>query len=74
MEATTRLTQGDKELLTIEGGHRESKESWLTVLKDLKNRGLTKAPKLAVGGGALGFWGALTEVYGKTRHLSLIHI
>lgn len=60
--------RGDKQLLTIEGGHRESKESWLTVLKDLKNRGLTKAPKLAVGDGALGFWGALSEVYGKTRH------
>ncbi len=60
--------RGNKELLTIEGGHRESKESWLTVLKDLKNRGLIKAPQLAVGDGALGFWGALTEVYGKTRH------
>lgn len=60
--------RGDKELLTIEGGHRESKESWLTVLNDMKNRGLTKAPKLAVGDGALGFWGALSEVYGKTRH------
>ena len=60
--------QGEKELLTIEAGHRESKESWLMVLQDLKNRGLKKAPKLAVGDGALGFWGALTEVYGKTRH------
>lgn len=60
--------KGEKELLTIEGGHRESKESWLTVLQDLKNRGLKKAPKLAVGDGALGFWGALTEVYGQTRH------
>jgi putative transposase len=60
--------QGEKELLTIEAGHRESKESWLSVLQDLKNRGLKKAPKLAVGDGALGFWGALTEAYGKTRH------
>lgn len=60
--------RGNKELLTIEGGHRESKESWRTVLNDLKNRGLTKAPKLAVGDGALGFWGALTETYGNTRH------
>ena len=32
--------QGEKELLTIEAGHRESKESWLSVLQDLKNRGL----------------------------------
>lgn len=60
--------QGNKELLTIEGGHRESKLSWLSVLQDLKNRGLKKGPKLAVGDGALGFWGALTEAYGKTRH------
>jgi len=60
--------QGEKELLTIEGGHRESKESWLSVLQNLKNRGLQNGPKLAVGDGALGFWGALTEVYGKTRH------
>ncbi|MFZ3067085.1 MAG: IS256 family transposase [Gammaproteobacteria bacterium] len=60
--------QGNKELLTIEGGHRESKQSWLSLLQDLKNRGLQKGPKLAVGDGALGFWGALTEAYGKTRH------
>ena len=60
--------QGTKELLAIEGGHRESKESWMSLLLDLKNRGLTLAPKLSVGDGALGFWGALTEVYGDTRH------
>jgi len=60
--------QGTKELLAIEGGHRESKESWLSLLLNLKNRGLTLAPKLSVGDGALGFWGALTEAYGETRH------
>ena len=60
--------QGNKELITIEDGHRESKESWLSVLNNVKKRGLTSGPKLAVGDGALGFWGALTEVYGKTRH------
>lgn len=60
--------QGTKELLAIEGGHRESKESWLSLLLDLKSRGLTLAPKLSIGDGALGFWGALTEVYGETRH------
>jgi putative transposase len=60
--------QGNKELITIEGGHRESKESWMSVLQDLKNRGLRNGPKLAVGDRALGFWGALTEVYGKTIH------
>jgi len=60
--------QGNKEILAIEGGHRESKESWLTLLRNLKERGLKMAPKLAVGDGALGFWGALTEAYGETRH------
>ena len=60
--------QGDKEILAIEGGHRESKESWLMLLRNLKERGLTIAPKLAVGNGALGFWGALTEAYGETKH------
>lgn len=60
--------QGKKELLAMEGGHRESKESWRDLLLDLKHRGLKEAPKLAVGDGALGFWGALTEVYGDTRH------
>lgn len=60
--------QGNKEILAIEGGHRESKESWLTLLRNLKERGLKIAPKLAVGDGALGFWGALTEAYGETKH------
>lgn len=60
--------QGDKELLAIEDGHRESKESWLSLLQDLKERGLKQAPKLGVGDGALGFWGALTETYPTTLH------
>jgi len=60
--------QGNKELLALESGHRESKESWLCLLRDIKNRGLKEAPKLAVGDGALGFWGALTEIYGETAH------
>lgn len=60
--------QGNKELIAIEAGHRESKESWLCLLRDMRSRGLNDAPYVAVGDGALGFWGALTEVYGKTRH------
>lgn len=60
--------QGKKELLAIEAGHRESKESWLCLLRELKQRGLIIAPHLAVGDGALGFWGALNEVYGQTKH------
>jgi len=60
--------QGDKELLAIESGQRESKMSWLCLLESLKERGLKIAPKLAVGDGALGFWGALNEAYGDTIH------
>lgn len=58
---------GVKELVTVYDGHRESKESWLEVLRDLKARGLRKAPKLAVGDGALGFWGALEQEFPSTR-------
>lgn len=58
---------GTKELLAVWDGERESKMSWQTVLRDLKHRGLTEAPKLATGDGALGFWGALEEEYPHTR-------
>jgi transposase-like protein len=58
---------GDKELLTIVDGYRESEQSWLEALNDLKRRGLKIAPKLAVGDGALGFWKALPQVYGDAR-------
>ena len=58
---------GRKELVAIEDGFRESELSWLSVLRDLKNRGLTKGPKLAIGDGALGFWKALEKVYPDTQ-------
>ena len=58
---------GVKELLRIVDGYRESEQSWLEALNDLKRRGLTKAPRVAVGDGALGFWKALPQVYGDTR-------
>jgi transposase-like protein len=58
---------GTKELVSISDGHRESTESWLDVLRDLKRRGM-KAPVLAVGDGALGFWGALEDVFSETTH------
>lgn len=57
---------GQKELLAVEDGHRESAQSWREVLVNLKQRGLEIAPKLAIGDGALGFWKALAEVYGGT--------
>jgi putative transposase len=58
---------GTKELVSITDGHRESTESWADVLRDLKRRGM-RAPVLAVGDDALGFWGALSEVFPDTTH------
>ena len=58
---------GTKELVSITDGHRESTESWADVLRDLRRRGM-KAPVLAAGDGALGFWGALSEVFPETKH------
>jgi len=60
--------KGDKELVAIEGGFRESKQSWLELMQSIKKRGFSQAPKLAVGDGALGFWGALNEVFPTTQH------
>ena len=57
---------GTKELVAINDGYRESTESWADLLRDLKRRGM-RAPMLAVGDGALGFWGALREVFPDTR-------
>ncbi len=57
---------GTKELVAIADGYRESTESWADLLRDLKRRGM-RAPLLAVGDGALGFWGALREVFPDTR-------
>jgi len=58
---------GTKELVAVVDGYRESEQSWLEVLNDLKRRGLAAAPRLAVGDGALGFWSALPKVFGETR-------
>jgi transposase-like protein len=54
---------GTKELLAIVDGERESEQSWVGVLSDLKARGIKVAPKLAVADGALGFWPALEQVW-----------
>ena len=59
---------GHKEFVAIEEGLRESEQSWLEVLNDIKARGLCVGPELAVGDGALGFWKALTKVFGETSH------
>jgi putative transposase len=58
---------GQKELISVVDGYRESEQSWYELLLDLKKRGLALAPKLAVGDGALGFWAALRKVFGETR-------
>jgi transposase-like protein len=57
---------GHKELVAVGDGYRESTESWSELLRDLKRRGM-RAPVLAIGDGALGFWGALREVFPESR-------
>jgi transposase-like protein len=60
------LPDGTKEVVALEDGYRESTESWKTLLRDLKRRGLAP-PKLAVADGALGFWAALGDIYPETE-------
>jgi transposase-like protein len=57
---------GRKELVALADGYREATESWADLLRDCKRRGM-RAPVLAIGDGALGFWGALREVFPETR-------
>lgn len=60
--------EGKKELLGFTDGYRESTQSWLELLLDLKARGLRIPPKLAIGDGAMGFWNALEKVFPQTAH------
>lgn len=57
---------GKKHLLALEEGYRESKESWMAVLRRLKARGMNE-PAVAVGDGGLGFWAAAAEVWRLTK-------
>lgn len=57
---------GRKELVALADGFRESTESWADLLRDCRRRGM-RAPVLAVGDGALGFWKAVREVFPDTR-------
>ncbi|GAA3786660.1 IS256 family transposase [Sphaerisporangium flaviroseum] len=57
---------GSKELVALKDGYRESGESWADLMRDCARRGM-RAPVLAVGDGALGFWKALAEVFPETR-------
>ena len=58
---------GNKELLAVNDGYRESSESWKEMLLALKAQGLKGAAKLAIGDGALGFWNALEQVFPETK-------
>lgn len=60
-------TSGQKELVAISDGYRESEQSWKELLLDLKARGLKQGPEVSVGDGALGFWKALRQVFSKCR-------
>jgi len=60
------LPDGTKEVIALQDGYRESTDSWLSLLRDLKRRGMP-APKLAIGDGALAFWAALRQVYPGTK-------
>jgi transposase-like protein len=57
---------GTKELVAVEDGFRESADSWRSLLRDVKRRGVTQGPSVAVGDGALGFWAAVAEEYPQT--------
>lgn len=61
-------SDGNKELIAMMDGQRESEASWTALLLELKARGLVEAPKLATGDGSLGFWCALAQVFPSTRH------
>lgn len=56
------LVGGRKVVLAVEPGYRESTESWSEVLRDIKQRGMN-CPRLVIGDGNLGIWGALSNVY-----------
>src|SRR5207245_6399570 len=60
------LRDGRKVILAVESGYRESTESWAAILRDLKRRGL-QAPRVVIGDGHLGIWGALAAVFPEAK-------
>ena len=58
---------GNKEVLAVEPGYRESATSWKELLLRLRDRGLSVSPELAIADGALGFWAALDEIFPSTK-------
>jgi putative transposase len=61
-------SDGTKELVAIEDGVRESEMSWTQILLDIRDRGFTNGPELAIGDGALGFWNAMEKIYPQSKH------
>lgn len=59
--------EGNKELIAVTDGYRESEHSWSEMINDAKRRGLVIDPKLAVADGGLGFWAAIRKVWPATR-------
>jgi len=64
--------KGEKELLALSDGYRESELSWIEMLRDLKARGLEIPPKLAIGDGSLGFWAALGKEFPQDGMAALL--
>jgi putative transposase len=60
--------EGKKELIGFQVGLRESAQSWHELLADIKGRGLSVAPEIAVGDGTMGFWNALDRAFPSTKH------
>ena len=60
--------EGKKELIGFQVGLRESAQSWHELLSDIKGRGLSVSPEIAVGDGAMGFWNALDKAFPSTKH------
>ena len=66
------LADGTKELLAVVDGERESKLSWVDLLRNLKAHGLKEGPFIAVGDGGLGFWAAMAEEYPETKRAAVL--
>jgi len=60
------LRDGTKVILAVESGHRESVEAWSSMLRDLQKRGMN-CPRLVIGDGHLGLWGALANVFPEAK-------
>jgi|TARA_B100000315_G_scaffold257009_1_gene304480 transposase-like protein len=60
------MSDGRKEVLALAPGYRESTESWLEVLRDLRDRGLEQ-PVLIAADGNMGIWAAVDQVWPESK-------